>query len=149
MEPLLVTSSALLGREFLVQTVTKTTSNIYSSIESIMSSDDLYFKNFLEKTDINIKLNIIHKVIDDLNNSNFTYEKLKDSIDLTLKYLSDILKKIEKEIDSINLEIDNHKKKWLNKFRTPSYDSMITNLGLHLNILDKRFNLLMDLLKIN
>ena len=149
MEPLLVTSSALLGREFLVQTVTKTTSNIYSSIESIMSSDDLYFKNFLEKTDINIKLNIIHKVIDDLNNSNFTYEKLKDSIDLTLKYLSDILKKIEKEIDSINLEIDNHKKKWLYKFRRPSYDSMITNLGLHLNILDKRFNLLMDLLKIN
>ena len=147
-EPLIMTSSLLFGREILVQTVTKTTTNIYSSLESVMTSDDLYFKKLIEKTDVNIKLNIMHKLIEDLNKSGITKEYLKESINSSLNYLCEILINIENDIKNINEEILKHKEKWFSNFRTPNYKIMISNFLEHLEILDKRFNILLDLLKI-
>tara|TARA_B110001450_G_C17611239_1_gene477379 strand:+ start:107 stop:550 length:444 start_codon:yes stop_codon:yes gene_type:complete len=145
-EPLLISSSVLLGKEFVNQTITKTTNNIYGNIDAIIIDSSFEFKNLLDDLDITTKLDIINSFICNLKEDNKIYSK---TILKTLDYLIDIFKKIEKELDNIKLEITEHKKKWFHTFRTPKYKSLIHNLIKHLKILDNRFDTLLNLLKIN
>ena len=66
MEPLLFTSSLLIGKELFTQTISKTTTNIYSNVNEVLADEDFEFKKILEKMDIKIKLDIIHKFIEQL-----------------------------------------------------------------------------------
>jgi len=145
-EPLLISSSVLLGKEFVNQTITKTTNNIYGNIDAIIIDSSFEFKNLLDDLDITTKLDIINSFICNLKEDNKIYSK---TILKTLDYLIDIFKKIEKELDNIKLEITEHKKKWFHTFITPKYKSLIHNLIKHLKILDNRFDTLLNLLKIN
>jgi len=145
-EPLLISSSVLLGKEFVNQTITKTTNNIYGNIDAIIIDSSFEFKNLLDDLDITTKLDIINSFICNLKEDNKIYSK---TILKTLDYLIDIFKKIEKELDNIKLEIIEHKKKWFHTFRTPKYKFLIQNLIKHLKILDNRFDTLLNLLKIN
>lgn len=147
-EPFLLTSSLLFGKELLVQSVSKTTTNIYKGLEDINSDESFHFTKILEELDIKAKLDIIHEFINELNDNNIIKSKYNQSksTDKILSYLCDILKNIETEIESINIEIKTHKTKWFNKFRTATYITMIDNLKKHLTILDSRFDLLLKLL---
>ena len=145
-EPLLISSSVLLGKEFVNQTITKTTNNIYGNIDAIIIDSSFEFKNLLDDLDITTKLDIINSFICNLKEDNKIYSK---TILKTLDYLIDIFKKIEKELDNIKLEITEHKKKWFYTFRTAKYRPLIHNLIKHLKILDNRFDTLLNLLKIN
>ena len=146
-EPLLITSSLLFGKEIVNQTITSTTKNIYIGIDNLMSTDDESFKNLIEKLDITSKLNIIHKFIDELTSIDQT--NFSKTVELSLETLSEILKKIETEIEIINKEIIDHKNKWFYKLRTQNYKTMIDNLVNHLDILDKRFNMLVRILQVS
>ena len=101
-EPLLISSSVLLGKEFVNQTITKTTNNIYGNIDAIIIDSSFEFKNLLDDLDITTKLDIINSFICNLKEDNNIYSK---TILKTLDYLIDIFKKIEKELDNIKLEI--------------------------------------------
>jgi hypothetical protein len=146
-EPLLLTSSFLFGKELLSQTVSKTTTNIYNGLDELRSDELFQFSKLLETLDIKAKLEIIHEFINELTDSDRISHNYSKSIDKVLSYLCDILKKIEMEIDDIKFEIAIHKKKWFYKLRSPSYNIKINNLVEHLKILDERFELLLKLLK--
>ena len=147
-EPLLLSSSLLFGKELLVQTVAKTTHNIYKGLEDLNNDESFEFKKLLSDLDINAKLEIIHEFINELNeNEEHKINNFNKSIDKILTFLCDILKNIETEIENIKKEIISHKKKWFHKLRPYNYNTMIENLIKHLNILDMRFNLLIKLLK--
>ena len=143
LEPLLISSSVLLGKEFVHQTITKTTSNIYQSIDDIILDRSFEFKNLLEDLDITTKLDIINSFICNLKEDEKTYSK---TILKTLDYLIDIFQKIENELENIKKEIEEHKKKWFYTLRTPKYRPLIQNLIKHLRILDNRFDTLLKLL---
>ena len=144
-EPLLISSSLLLGKEMVTQTITKTSKNIYCGLESILKNDNLEFNLVLEKLDINTKLDLINTFI---NEANDNQKLFSETINKALCYINKILKTIENEIKNINLEITEHDKKWLSKFRVSNCNSMIENLINHIKILDERFNLLIKLIKI-
>ena len=145
-EPLLISSSVLLGKEFVNQTITKTTNNIYGNIDSIILDSSFEFKTLLDDLDITTKLDIINSFICNLKEDNKIYSK---TILKTLDYLIDIFKKIELELDNIKIEIIEHRKKWFYTFRNAKYRPLIQNLVKHLKILDNRFDTLLNLLKIN
>lgn len=152
-EPILITSSLLLGKEFVNQTITKTTNNIYSNINSILVDSNFELKSLLEDLDINTKLDIINSFIsgcdfdenNEINNKNNPYSI---TLKKTLDYIADILKRIETEIENIKKASKTHKEKWLYYFRTPEYAPMVNNLVKHLKILEERFNFLLNILKI-
>jgi len=62
-EPLIFSSSLLLGKEIAAQTITSTTKNIYNGIDKILLNDNVHFKKILDDLDINTKLDIIHTFI--------------------------------------------------------------------------------------
>lgn len=144
-EPLLISSSLLFGKEVVTQTITSTTKNIYLGIDNILLNDNQQFKQILEDLDIKIKLDIISSFIDELHQ---TKKIFNEPINKTFKYLDDILKTIEKEIENINIEIKNHKNKWFHKLRSSNCSSMLGNLIKHKKILDERFELLIKLINI-
>jgi hypothetical protein len=144
-EPLLVTSSLLLGKEMFTQTITTTTNNIYSGIDKLLMNDNIEFKKICEELDINIKLDIINTFIIDIHNSDKIFN---ESINKTFKYLEEILKTIELEIENINNELLFYEQIWFRKFRKCNYTIMINNLVKHVKLLDSRFELLIKLIKI-
>lgn len=146
-EPLLITSTFLLGKEVVNQTITKTTNNIYYNINSILSDENFEFKNLLEELDINTKLDIIKTFI-----SNLKIDKTSNyysTIEITLEHINKIFIKIEEEINNILNEIKNHKTKWFYYIRNSSYRLLLDNLIKHMKILEDRFNILLNILKIN
>ena len=144
-EPLLISSSLLIGKEVMTQTITTSTKNIYSGIEKIMTNENTEFNQVLENLDINTKLDIINSFIKEMTNS---HNLLSETTRKSLKYIENILKIIEVEISNINLEIEEHKKKWFNRIRTSNCRTMINNLVNHVKILDNRFELLIKFINI-
>ena len=144
-EPLLVSSSLLIGKEMFTQTITTTTKNIYNGIDKILLNDNLQFKELLEDLDITIKLDIINTFILDIHSNNKIFN---ESVSKTFKYLEEILKTIELEIENINNDIIKHNEKWFSKFRVSNSSYMLQKLVKHIQILDDRFELLIKLIKI-
>ena len=144
-EPILITSSLFLGKEMFTTTVTNTTKNIYNGIEKIILNDNTHFKKILDNLDINTKLDIIHTFIIDIHKDNKLFN---DTLTKTFNYLEIILKTIETEIENINSELENHYKKWFHRYRSSNCELLLNNLINHVKILDKRFNLLIKLIKI-
>ena len=142
-EPLIITSSFLFGREVLSQTVSVTTKSIYEGIDNILLNDNFQFKKTLENLDINVKLDIVNEFISDIDDKHITKTSMK-----MLKHLETILLLINKEIKNINIEIENHQLKWFSKLRYSECSTMIKNLVNHVKILDERFNLLLKLINI-
>ena len=144
-EPILLSSSLLIGKEMFTQTINTTTKNIYNGIDKILLNDNLQFKDFLEDLDITIKLDIINTFIIDIHSNNKIFN---NSVSKTFKYLEEILKIIELEIENINNEIIKHNEKWFSKFRFSNSSYMLQKLVKHIQILDDRFELLIKLIKI-
>ena len=111
-EPLLISSSLLIGKEVMTQTITNSTKNIYSGIEKIMTNENTEFNQVLDNLDINTKLDIINSFIKEMESSNKLFSETTRK---SLKYIENILKIIEVEISNINIEIEEHKKKWFNR----------------------------------
>ena len=144
-EPLLISSSLLFGKEVVTQTISTSTKNIYLGIDNILSNHNEQFKEILNDLDIKPKLDIINSFIDEIYNNKKIFN---ESINKTFKYLNEILKLIEKEIENINKEINDHKKKWFYNIRGSNCSNMINNLIKHIKILDERFELLLKLINI-
>jgi len=153
-EPLLFTSTLLLGKEMFTQTITTTTNNIYSGIDKLLKNDNIEFKKICEDLDIHIKLDIINTFIIDIHNSDTNSSDtnsntiFNETINKTFKYLEDILKTIELEIENINNAILFYEKLWFRQIRKCNYTIIISNLVKHIKILDSRFELLIKLIKI-
>ena len=146
-EPILITSSMLLGRDFDTKTITKTTNNIDYNINTILYDSDFEFKTLIEDLDITTKLDIIKSFISNINIDKKS--KYYSTIEKTLEYINTIFVKIENEINDIINEINIHKQKWLYYLRSSPCNKQMTNLINHMKILENRFEILLNLLKIN
>jgi len=145
LEPLIVSSSLLIGKEMFTQTITKTTKNIYNGIDKVLLNDNIQFKELLDTLDINTKLDIINSFIIDIHKE---HKIFNDTLNKTFKYLENSLTTIDKEIKNIDEELVNHTKKWFSRIRSSKYPIMLHNLINHMKILDKRFNLLLKLMNV-
>ena len=95
----------------------------------------------MEELDINSKLDIINSFVKEIEP-----ETHNDTIKKSLKYLHEILEKINLEIETIRKEIEEHKQKFFYYFRTPNYKNTLQKLKLNIKIFDDRFNLLIKLI---
>ena len=139
----LVTGSivgALVGNEVLTSTIRTSTSSIYTGLSSLMINPNFYFKNVLEELDIEAKLKVITKFIDNIKETT-----LQEHNKIALNSIYTIIHKIEAEITEINKEIYEHSKKWFNTFRSCNYTNQIDNLKKHVKIMDNRFDLYMKI----
>ena len=145
LEPLIVSSSLLIGKEMFTQTITTTTKNIYNGIDRVLLNDNIQFKELLDELDINTKIDIINSFIIDIHKE---HKIFNETLNKTFKYLETSLTTIDKEIKNIDEELVNHNNKWFSRMRSSNYPTMLNNLIKHMKILDDRFNLLIKLMNI-
>ena len=136
--------SSLLGNQVLNHTIGEATKSAYISIGDLLVNDKFHFKELLENLDIRLKIEIINDIISKYDRN----IKLHDSVDICLKNLHLIIDKINKEINNINIEIDEHDKKWFKHFRGNNVILKINNLKRHSEIMDNRLKILMKLINI-
>ena len=142
MEPLILASSLLFGREVVSQTISSSTKNILTGVSSILDDGDFIFNRILNECDLISKVEIINSYVQELHDNASDFN---ESTKIALKHIEDILKKIENEIEEIKKQIKQHQELWFHKFRTPSYKSLLDNLLIHIKVLDERFNLLIKI----
>ena len=88
-EPLIISSSFLLGKDLVTKAISNTSNNIFTEINSLMADGDFVFKSLLEDLDINSKLDIVNSFVNEIEPQNHN-----DTIKKALKYLHEILEKI-------------------------------------------------------
>ena len=89
----LVTGSVvgtLVGNEVLTSTIRSSTSSIYLGLSSLMINPNFYFKNVLEELDIEAKLKVITKFIDNIKET-----ELQEHNKIALNSIYTIIHKIE------------------------------------------------------
>ena len=138
MEPIILTSTLILGREMATQTITSSTRNILAGITHILDNSDIEFQNILNNFDITFKLEIIDNYIIELNNDNNLSETVKKCVD----YISDSIKSIHNEIIKIKDLIDTNKGIWFKNWRNSEIHTNVNNMKQHLKILENRFDYL-------
>lgn len=143
MEPLILTSSFLFGKELMTQTVSNSTKNILGSVTSILDDEDFVFKKMLKEYDLKSKVEIINSYINEITNNDNLFEK--PSIKLAIKNVLDMLEHISIEIKTIEKKIKFHKELWFHRFRTPEYKSLLLNLESNIRLLNERFKLLIEI----
>ena len=142
MEPLIIASSLLFGREVVSQTISSSTKNILTGVTSILDDEDFIFNKILNECDLISKVEIINSYVQELHNDASDFN---ESTKIALKHIEDILKKIENEIEEIKKQIKEHQELWFHRFRTPCYKSLLDNLLVHIRVLYERFNLLIKI----
>ena len=142
MEPLILASSLLFGREVVSQTISSSTKNILTGVSSILDDEDFIFNKILNECDLISKVEIINSYVQELHDDASDFN---ESTKIALKHIEDILKKIENEIEEIKKQIKEHQELWFHRFRTPCYKSLLDNLLVHIRVLDERFNLLIKI----
>jgi hypothetical protein len=124
-----------------VKTTLSTLSHIFSetSVPEI-----IVVKTKIESMDLQNKLEIIHSLIEELKEEN-----LKDFQKKSIKNISELIQKINVELDDINNKIIYHKSKYFSSWRSLYLDDNINILIEHNKLLDTRFQFLINLLSIH
>ena len=68
MEPLIIASSLLFGREVVSQTISSSTKNILTGVTSILEDEDFIFNRILNECDLISKVEIINSYVQELHN---------------------------------------------------------------------------------
>lgn len=158
--PLILTQGIYTG---VITTISKITINSALLIKSIYNHENPDIIKIINELDLDQRFKIIQSVLYklDLTTNNITLTNLdktqifniideelneNDPIELCLKYIHENINQIHHNLVLINRKIDNHKKKWFNKWRTLNIEPYIQNIKNNSNKLNLRFD---DLLKIS
>ena len=151
METLLIGAQTIniattLSKDLLFKAVYSTSMGIVNLCKYMVETNKPYMKDvnkLLSRLDIKAKITILHDLIKEQE-----HNELNKSVKRSLIYVSEALDNIHKELDGINKQIETHKKKWWQSYRTLDCSENLMNIDYHNKILDKRVEMLVNLLKI-
>ena len=133
---------SLLGREVISKSVSEITSKTYNNIYNLLNNNEFIFKDLLEEMDITVKIQVIDKMITELDSK----KGLSESIHICLINLHNIIEKINNEIIEIEKSINDFDKIWFKFLYTNPSLKLISNLRKHTKIMDERLDILVKLL---
>lgn len=131
---------------FLITTLTKTSESICCYMKRIAVLNHpciVKITTKLEKIDLKFSIDVIKELIKEHDG-----REVSLALKQTLFGVNEILEKIENELESISLAVEYHNAKYFCQWRYFSCDSNIEIIVKHKKILDKRYYMLIDLLKL-
>ena len=136
------TGMIFLGKSVMLKGITETTTSIYNILQSSMISSHPDVQTTFDNLDLNARLEVIQSIV-----SNIHSEKIP--IKIALKNLHNILKVTKVEIDTLQIQMKEHEEKYFSSWRNPEYLPLLDNLEKHSFLIDKRLEMLLDVVKIN
>ena len=165
MIPTIITHGIYTG---IINTISSATVNTCGLVKSIYIYQNPNVTKLIKSLDIERRLELISAVINSIDKEsndkidtslsfieleksqvhilNDTHvNKNMDPIELCLKYLHEIIRKINLILLNINKKVANHEKKWFSSWRTLNIQNLLDDLELNSYLLNNRFD---DLTKI-
>ena len=132
-----------LGQAVMLQGITEMAKDIYTTLHScfILKCPELLL--FLEKLDIENTILNIEQLFHE-----FSIKKESNAIKESLCSIKQIILLIKNELKKIEIIVMNHRNKFLYKLRKPNYKINLQKLEIYNNLLNKRFNHFLKLLKV-
>jgi hypothetical protein len=96
--------------------------------------------------DLEADLKVIEALVAQFNLENFEAEH---PVTISLKNVEEMISKIKSEMIDIKTIADSHKQKWFHYWRNPDCKPQLKRLTRNKKILDKRVDMLIDLLKVS
>ena len=151
METLIFSGRALsivstVGTDFIIKTLTSTTASIASILTHLTYYDQPGVQGIIDelnKIDLEHMVSVIEELVKENN-----IEGIKESVKKALLGVNKILENIHNELNSIKEAIDYHQTKYFANYRSFDCKTSINKIKKHKEILDQRYNILIDLLKI-
>jgi hypothetical protein len=150
--------TTLLTGYFVYKTVTgegsitsliKTMNGVYSATKKILSNEELTLLKCTYDIDIEYKIKSKEKFLKDLSKFVSDDELIgHEAINYTISSINKILEEITIDVSKLEIKITRHKLKWFNSIRNIKYKKEAELLRMHLNMLDERYNDLIQLLKL-
>ena len=131
-----------LGKSVMIKGITETTTSIYNILQSSMISSHPDVQTTFDNLDLNARLEVIQAIVTNIHSD-------KTPIKIALKNLHDILKVTKVEIDTLQVKMKEHEEKYFSSWRNPDYFPLLDNLEKHSFLIDKRLEMLIDVVKIN
>ena len=132
--------STFIGKQVLGKAISDASSSIYTSIGSIFGYNSI-INDTITGLDIQERIKTIIFLIKDVKNYTEAVEKCINSI-------HDIIIEIKQDLKLIEYKINNHKKKYLSRWRKLSCSKELKNLKIHSDLLEKRLEYLIKGLQI-
>lgn len=132
-----------LGQAVMAKGITEMANDIYTTLHScfILKCPELLL--FLEKIDIENTVLNIEQLFHE-----FSIKKESNAIKEALCSIKQIIILIKNELKKIEEIVINHRNKFLHKFRKPNYKINLRKLETYNELLNKRFNHFLKLLKV-
>lgn len=161
----------------LITTISTVTMGTCGTIKSIYTHKNPDVNNYIKKLDIERRLTLIESVLKKINpklshetidlnveiKNELTaslrkskdielqiiedYQKTKDPIELCLLFVHEIIHEIHQNLKDIYKKVSNHDRKWFSSWRTLDVSKQLDRLETNSNILEKRFNDLIEISK--
>ena len=136
--------ASLVGKGVLAQAVYDTSSVLINLARDTVYQEHPELSAILEELDIHATLQVIDSLLEEVP-ENYNDNK---SLHTCIHNVNEIIEKIKENLGKINNEVEYHKTKYFNYWRTPQYETDVKKLKKLKPILDKRLKLFINVLKI-
>jgi len=133
----------ILGGQVFTNLIGDTSSKVVSVIESALQFQHTDIHEVLVELDLEVRLEVIGSLIKCI-----TPEKHNEAIGISLQSIHKSITKIQEIMEQVELKIKEHSEKYFNSYRTLDFDREIKDIQQKSSLLEKRFQLLVDLMKI-
>jgi len=143
----------------MITGMTQMTFGVAKILKAIYSHQNPDINNYIQKLDIEYHINMVSVVLrryskgevinirEHLGDRSVIFTTIpkgskttNDPVQISLEYLSEIIKMIHYDLAQISAEIEYHKTKWFNSWRTLNIKSKLDILEIHHKILVSRYN---------
>ncbi len=141
--------AAIIGTDFVLKTATSTTSSIGAVLAYLTAYDQPRIQQVIDdlsEIDLEHTVKVIEEVVKEYEDNQ---ANLKESVKKAILGVTQILEKIDGELQIIREAIEYHETKYFNSWRSFNCKCNIETIKKHKIILDKRYTILIDLLKVN
>lgn len=142
MEHLIISGLTMAGKELLCQLIYDT----YHLVQTTTSKHPKV-QAVLAQLDLEADLEVIKALVKEVEIEEEKEGKI-DAVDVALINVKKMIECIKKELEIIQIEVDLDGARYFTNWRVPTFQRNLDNLVKHKTILDKRVQLLMDLLKL-
>ena len=140
---------AIIGTDFVLKTATSTTGSIGSVLSYMTAYDQPRIQQVIDdltEIDLEHTVKVIEEVVKEFEGDQVN---LKESIKKAILGVTQILEKIDSELQIIREAIEYHETKYFNNWRSFNCKCNIETIRKNKIILDRRYTILIDLLKVN
>ncbi len=137
-----IVANQILYPEIIIRSTVSIASNLVSSatyLNSLIKHDN-HLQKLLNLNDIIEDIGIIKSFVEEKQQQNTS-----KTLGICLENLSQILKELEENIDSVIYNIENHKNLWFNYFRSYNITKETKNIPILLEKMNHRFEIVIKI----